>query len=88
MPKYLEPVRINIRYLANCVLLSLVLPGALALGLDLSLGWMPMLTIGAAIIFIPLSTVIVTRATLAELDRVIQMVAPLEADRQDSTTLR
>ena len=88
MPKRLEPVRINIRYLANCVLLSLILPGALALVLDLSLGSMPLFTIGAALIFIPLSTVIVTRATLAELDRVIQLVAPLEADRQDSTILR
>lgn len=63
------------------VLWSLVLPLAIAILLDFSLGSMPLITIGASIIFVPLSSLIVIRATLAELDRVIQQVAPLEQDQ-------
>jgi hypothetical protein len=79
----METVRINVRRLAALVLASLVAPLAIALILDLTLGWMPMATIAAAVIFIPLSTVIVIRATLAELEIVIQAVAPLEIEQPE-----
>jgi hypothetical protein len=74
---------INVRRLGILVLLSLVLPLAGIIILDISLGLMPFLTIGATLIFVPLSTVLVTRATLAELGLVIQAVAPLENNDPD-----
>ncbi|MFN8488354.1 MAG: hypothetical protein U0350_12220 [Caldilineaceae bacterium] len=76
----MDSVRINIRRLITSILVSLVLPLGLAILLDYSLGWTPFTTIGASLIFIPLSTVIVTRVALAELDQVIQRVAPLDPD--------
>lgn len=76
----MDSVRINIRRLITSILVSLVLPLGLAILLDYSLGWTPFTTIGASLFFIPLSTVIVTRVALAELDQVIQKVAPLEPD--------
>lgn len=76
----MDSVRINIRRLITSILVSLVLPLGLAILLDYSLGWTPFTTIGASLFFIPLSTVIVTRVALAELDQVIQRVAPLEPD--------
>lgn len=72
--------RINLRRLTVVLVASLLLPLSVALLLDLSLGWMPWLTIGATVIFVPLSTVLVVRAILAELDLVINQVAPLEPD--------
>ena len=72
--------RINLRRLTVILLASLVLPLGVALLLDLSLGWMPLLTIAATVIFVPLSTVLVVRAILAELDLVINQVAPLDPD--------
>lgn len=70
-------VRINIRRLAISVLLSFLVPVTLAILIDWQLGLFPWLTIGASIIFIPLSTFIVIRAALAEMDQLIQAVAPL-----------
>jgi hypothetical protein len=76
----MEAVRINIRRLATVLLLTLLLPLAVALLADLNLEWMPYLTIGATVIFVPLSTVFVIRTILAELDLVIQQVAPSEPE--------
>lgn len=75
--------RINIRRLSIGLLLSLVLPLSIAILADLNLGLAPFLTIGASIIFIPLASVIVIRATLSEFDRVIQAVAPFEPENQE-----
>ncbi len=69
-------VRINVRRLASSVVFSLWLPVGLAILFDWQLGFFPWLTIGASIIFIPLSTFIVIRAALAEMDQLIQTVAP------------
>ena len=44
--------------------------------LDLTTGLLPILTIVAALICIPLATILVNRTVLAEMDRVIAMVAP------------
>jgi hypothetical protein len=73
-------VRINTRRLLHSVLVSLVFPLTLAVLADLQFGWFPLVTIGATVIFIPLSTVIVVRAALSEMDQVIQKLAPLDLE--------
>ncbi len=82
----MEHVRIDLRRLTVLLLVSLVSPLTALVVLDYATGWFPWLTIVASAICIPLSTVIVIRATLAEMDRVIQQVAPLEEtnDQADS----
>jgi|688.fasta_scaffold64623_1 hypothetical protein len=70
-------VRINVQRLLRSVVTTLVLPMALAMLADWQLALFPIVTIGATIIFMPLATVIVIRAALAEMDQVIQKVAPV-----------
>jgi hypothetical protein len=74
----MEHVRINVRRLMALVVYSLMLPLSTLLVLDYVTGWFPWLTIAACVICIPLSTLIVIRTALAEMDRVIELVAPLE----------
>ncbi len=76
----MDNTRINIQRLLMRLLITLLLPLALAVLADYSLGWMPWTTIGASLIFIPLSTIVVTRATLSELDKVIRQVTPVEPE--------
>lgn len=76
-------VRINIQRLLFSICFSFILPMAFAMGVDLSLGLFPWITIGATIIFIPLATVIVTRAALSEMDQLIQEVAPLDPTQNE-----
>jgi hypothetical protein len=73
-------VRINVRRLATLVFVSLIVPLAIAILLDVGLGSRPLFTICATVIFVPLSSLLVIRATLAEFEAVIQTVAPLETD--------
>ncbi len=75
--------RINIQRLLRSVLTTLVLPLTLAMLIDLQFGWFPFVTIGATVIFIPLSTFIVVRAALSEMDQVIQKLAPLDVEPSD-----
>ena len=75
--------RINIQRLLRSVLTTLVLPLTLAMLIDLQFGWFPFVTIGATVIFIPLSTFIVIRAALFEMDQVIQKLAPLDVEPSD-----
>jgi uncharacterized membrane protein YgaE (UPF0421/DUF939 family) len=79
-------VRINVQRLLRSVVVSLVLPLTLAILVDLQFGWFPLATIGAAVIFIPLATVIVTRAALAEMDRIIQKLAPLDLESTEASS--
>jgi hypothetical protein len=79
-------VRINVRRLATLLFVSLLVPFGVALTLDVALGWLPLATIVTAVVFIPLSTVIVVRATLAELDVLIQAVAPLPAESSEANS--
>lgn len=76
-------VRINSLRLLRKVIVTLILPVALAMLIDRQLGWFPLVTIGASVIFIPLSTVVVIRATLAEFDRVIQQITPLDPEHKE-----
>lgn len=74
----MQTVRIDVRRLAKALLFTLVLPLSLAIVLDLSLDTMPVATIAASVVCIPLASVFVIRAALSELDKVIQAVAPPE----------
>lgn len=76
-------VRINIRRLLRSLVTSLIAPMALAVFIDMQIDWFPLITIGATVIFIPLSTIVVVRAALAELEQLIQQVAPLPPKADD-----
>lgn len=69
-------IRVNVLLLLQRVVLTLVAPMSIALGADLLLSSFPWLTIGACIVFIPLSTVVVSKTALHELSKVIEQVAP------------
>jgi hypothetical protein len=69
--------RINVRSLTRSLLVSLIAPLVLVILADFALGLRPWLTIIGSLIIIPVASVIIIRATLAEFERVIQVVAPL-----------
>ncbi len=69
--------RIDVRRALKVLVLALVLPVGVAVLLDLTTGLLPILTIVAALICIPLATILVNRTVLAEMDRVIALVAPV-----------
>lgn len=77
-------VRINVRRLLRSLITSFLLPVTLAILIDLQFGWFPLVTIGATVIFIPLATVIVTRAALSEMDQLIQKLAPLDLEPREA----
>ncbi len=60
------------------MLIALIGPLVLVILVDFALDVRPWLTIIGSLIIIPLASVIIIRATLAEVERVIQAVAPLE----------
>ena len=71
-----QVTRINWSVPAWQLLLSLFLPVAFAIGLDLMLATLPLATMSISLICIPLATVLVTRSILAEFDKLIETVAP------------
>lgn len=71
---------IDIYRLCSSLLSTLILPMSIVVLVDYSWGWMPLLTIIASLILIPLSSLIVVRTILAELDRIIESVAPVEPE--------
>ena len=70
------PVRIDVWRATKALLLTLVLPLSAAVLIDVTTGSLPMATIVAVVICIPLATIVVNRTVLAEFDRVVQIVAP------------
>jgi hypothetical protein len=62
------------------LVLVVVLPGVAAVGLDFSLGAWPIVTIVMMVLWFPLAVILVNRATLDEMERVIQRVAPRAGD--------
>lgn len=72
----MPPVCLNIRRLFKLVLLLLVMPLSISISLDIILDLLPWLTLIVSLISIPLASIVITRATLSELDKVIQQVAP------------
>lgn len=73
-------VRLNIRRLLTSLICTLILPLTVAMTADLQLGWFPWVTIAASVLFIPLSTFVVIRVALAEMDQMIQELMPLESE--------
>ena len=80
----MQDARINVRRLAKTLFLSLILPVVLAALVDSLAGTYPWFVIAAAVICIPLSTVIVIRMALAELEAVIRQVAPAPPPESDA----
>lgn len=78
-------VRINLQRLLYSVLTTLVIPLLLALLIDQQFGWFPLSTIGATIVFIPLSTFVVVRAALSEMDQLIQKLAPVDVEPDEAS---
>jgi hypothetical protein len=70
------PVRIDVWRALKALLLTLVLPLTAAVVFDVATGTLPVLTIVAVVICIPLATIVVNRTVLAEFDRVVRIVAP------------
>ncbi|MBV7328897.1 hypothetical protein KFU94_11670 [Chloroflexi bacterium TSY] len=70
-----EP-RLNVGYLTRLVLLLMLLPLGIGVAADLILDLTPFVTIATGIIFIPVASFFVTRASLSELNKVIQAVSP------------
>ena len=64
---------------------SLLLPVAVAFAADAALGTTPLLAVVAAVVCIPLATVLVSRAALTEMGKVIQQVAPAETAHDEPT---
>jgi hypothetical protein len=72
------PIRIDLWRAVKALVLTLVIPMAIAGVADVTMGTLPWLTIAAVVIFIPLASVVVNRTLLAEFDRVVALVAPEE----------
>ena len=79
------PLRIDVRRALKIFLFTLVVPVTAAFVLDEAAKTLPILTIAAVVIFIPLATVMVNRAVLGDLDRIFAIVAP-EAPQEDELT--
>lgn len=70
--------RIASRRLLSRLLWALLLPVAAAFAADAALDTAPLLAVVATVVCIPLATLLVSRAALVELNKVIQQVAPAE----------
>ena len=77
---YSMDVRLNIRRLLVSLICTLILPMSIVIIADLHLGWFPWATIVATIIFFPLSTFVVIRATLTEMNQMIHELLPRESE--------
>lgn len=77
-------VRLNVRRLLLSLLSTFVLPMLFAIFVDFQVGMFPWLTIIASLVFIPLSTFVVIRAALSEMDRLIEEIAPEESEPENA----
>lgn len=68
--------RIDLRRLSWTLLLYLILPFSLAIAGDAMLGVWPILTVVAVGLAFPIAGFVVSRAAVAEMERVIRSVAP------------
>jgi hypothetical protein len=80
------PIRIDVRRGLKALLLTLVIPTSIAVLVDVTTGMSPWLTIAVVIICIPLATIVVNRTILAEFDRVVGAVAPVETVETEEVT--
>jgi uncharacterized membrane protein YccC len=68
--------RIDVRRLGKRMLLALIIPCAVAIGVDFAVGTWPLATLLTAIVAFPLAGLLVMSAALEELRKVIDEVAP------------
>ncbi|MGL4651631.1 MAG: hypothetical protein ACRC1H_19645 [Caldilineaceae bacterium] len=68
--------RLQVALLFNRLLYTLLLPVGVALLIDLALGILPWLTLVTSLICIPLASLVVGKAVLRDLERVLAIVAP------------
>ncbi|MBK8047043.1 MAG: hypothetical protein IPK16_07925 [Anaerolineales bacterium] len=83
------PLRIDVQRALKLFLFTLVVPVTAAFVLDQVAKTLPILTMAAVVICIPLATVMVNRAVLGDLDRIFAIVAPelpLEEEQAPTTT--
>ena len=83
------PLHINVQRALKLLLFTLVVPVTAAFVLDKVARTLPILTIAAVVLCIPLATVVVNRAVLGDLDRIFAIVAPelpLEDEPAPTTT--
>ena len=73
-----QPVRIRTARLMKPLLWGLIIPLSCAFALDRFLGIAPWVTLFAIVVCIPLTSVMVGKAALTELNAVIAVVAPEE----------
>lgn len=76
MPK----THINLRPMATALVVGVILPVSIAFFVDLGLGTLPVATLVALVIFMPLGGIWLSRTALREFDQVIQEVAPADPD--------
>lgn len=69
-------IGIDWRRLTKWLMLTLIVPVLVAITFDLLIGTLPILTLVASLISIPVATIFVSRAILSEMDRVLTVLAP------------
>ena len=79
------PIRIDLWRGVRAFLFTLALPMSFAVAADLLAGSLPWLTIAAVLICIPLATIVVNRTILVEFDRIVSLVAPVEASDSEES---
>ncbi len=84
----MQSVRINIWRLSVVFVISAAIPLLIGLGIDALFPSSLSMLMVAAIVSIPIVAFVVSRAVLAEMGRVIQLVAPVEADESEEKTER
>lgn len=80
MPK----TRINLRPLITALFVGVIVPISIAIFVDIRLGTLPIATIAALILFMPLGAIWLSRVSLNEFDRVIDEVAPELPESEDA----
>ena len=80
--------RINIWRLSVVFVVSAAIPLLIGLGVDAFFPSSLSMLMVAAIVSIPIVAFAVSRAVLAEMERVIQLIAPVEADEPEDKTER
>lgn len=76
--------RINIQRLFKSLISALIIPMFVVAVVDYNLASLPLLTVIASLVLIPLSTIVVVRTILAELDRVLEIVSPADVDNGEA----
>lgn len=76
-------LRIDVKRLAGLLIYALLLPGAVAISLDLLLGLFPLLTLGAVVTLFPIAGFIILRNAVREMNQIADQVAPEEDESQE-----